>query len=460
MLRCLMVLALLLATGVSLSRGQMMVDTLRLTLDEAVDRAMRSSPALALERRSIDRAAASRLASGGFFPAYPSLEFEGESDAPFRNEGEVAWGLKFNQEIDLSGSSALRRDEADVAITEANLNVRSAELLLRRDVVVAFARVAAVEDHLASLSGLLSLARRLDSLADQSLTVGEISELDRNTIRIERIGVEVEYVDLEGSLESRRLVLQRLVGLPPNLLPVTVGPGSLGQQALGQPVIGQPGRGHIDSLLRVDPSAIAGGNEGLLAKRPELQALERERERADLRRSLALGRRLPGLTLGVSYRNATSVLDGGDIQGSESIRAAFGRAVSTGSTLGLHAAITLPLPFSSLYDRGDGDVAIAEAERAAVDAKYRLLLARFANELQGAQSRTRTALSKLAIFGENLEPLVRRNIDLLERGYSGGELDASEVVIRQESMLRAMRARIDAQLELDEALADLEFILE
>jgi outer membrane protein TolC len=433
----------------------MMVDTLRLTLDEAVDRAMRTSPALALERRSIDRAAASRLASGGFFPAYPSLEFEGESDAPFRNEGEVGWGLKFNQEIDLSGSSALRRDEADVAIAEANLNVRSAELLLRRDVVVAFARVVAVEDHLASFSGLLSLARRLDSLADQSLTVGEISELDRNTIRIERIGVEVEYVDLEGELESRRLVLQSLVGLPPNLLPVTVGPRSLGQQALSQ-----PRRRHIDSLLRVDPSAIAGGNDGLLAKRPELQALERERERADLRRSLALGRRLPGLTLGVGYRTATSVLDGGDIQGSESIRAGFGRAVSTGSTLGLHAAITLPLPFSSLYDRGDGDVAIAEAERAAVDAKYRLLLARFANELQGAQSRARTALSKLAIFGESLEPLVRRNIDLLERGYSGGELDASEVVIRQESMLRAMRARIDAQLELDEALADLEFILE
>ena len=455
MLRCLVVVALLLATGVSLSRGQMMVDTLRLTLDEAVDRAMRNSPALALERRSIDRAAASRLASGGFFPAYPSLEFEGESDAPFRNEGEVGWGLKLNQEIDLSGSSALRRDEADVAIAEANLNVRSAELLLRRDVAVAFARVAAVEDHLASLSGLLSLARRLDSLADQSLTVGEISELDRNTIRIERVGVEVEYVDLEGSLESRRLVLQSLVGLPPNLLPVTVGPGSLGQAALSQST-----RRHIDSLLRVDPSAIAGGNEGLLAKRPELQALERERERADLRRSLALGRRLPGLTLGVSYRNATSVLDGGDIQGSESIRAGFGRAVSTGSTLGLHAAITLPLPFSSLYNRGDGDVAIAEAERAAVDAKYRLLLARFANELQGAQSRARRALSKLAIFGENLEPLVRRNIDLLERGYSGGELDASEVVIRQESMLRAMRARIDAQLELDEALADLEFILE
>ncbi len=432
-----------------------MVDTLRLTVDEAVERALRQSPALALERRGIDRAAASRLAAGGFFPTYPSLEFERETDAPFRNEGESGWGVLLSQEIDLSGSRSLRRDEGDLAVAQAELNVRAAELLLRRDVRVAFAGLSAAEDHLASLAGLLALARRLDSLAERELAVGEISELDRNTIQIERTGVEIEYADIEGSLASQRVMLQSLLGLPPNMVPIP---------AVGPRRFDEPQRRHIDSLLRIDPSTLAGGDiehrGGRLAGRPELQALDRERDRADLRRSLALGRRFPGVTLGVGYRSTTSVLDGSDIQGSESIRAGFGRAVSTGSTLGLHAAVTLPLPFSSLYDRGDGDVAIAEAERAAVESNYRLVLARLTNQLHGAQARARTALSKLALFGERLGPLVQRNIDLLERGFAAGELGATEVVFRQESMIRAMRSRIDAQRELDEALADMEFILD
>ncbi len=80
--------------------------------------------------------------------------------------------MRLSQEIDLSGSRSLRRDGGDLAVAQAELNVRAAELLLRRDIRVAFAGLSAAEDHLASLAGLLALARRLDSLAERELVVG------------------------------------------------------------------------------------------------------------------------------------------------------------------------------------------------------------------------------------------------------------------------------------------------
>jgi hypothetical protein len=95
------------------------------------------------------------------------------------------------------------------------------------------------------------------------------------------------------------------------------------------------------------------------------------------------------------------------------------------------------------------DVAMAslDAERAALAARIRAGVAR-------AAGRLRNAARAYEIYAVEIDPLVRRNLELLERGYAAGELSAAQIITGQEQILRTGEALIEAEREFDEALAD------
>ena len=131
-----------------------------------------------------------------------------------------------------------------------------------------------------------------------------------------------------------------------------------------------------------------------------------------------------------------------------------GASLETDRLLGLRLGIDLPLPFGGLYDLGQGEVAIADVELAIVEAERARLAAGIRADLSRAVARLRVAAEAYALYATDIAPLIRRNLVLLERGYVGGELSATEVVSQQQQFLRAGEALIDAEREYMEALAD------
>lgn len=430
---CALVLLALAGAAVSLQGQTRGLDSLFLTSDEAVDRALSGNPELLRERVRIARARA-ELSRAPFFPERPELEAALSSDAPFRNEGEGEWELFVSQEFEIGGQYFLRRSVAEATVVQTEYEIKAVELALRADTRTAYARLVAAESRLRLLDTLRAFAGRLDTLAAQLLAAQEISELDRNLVRIERAQAEMERSTAASDLFAARVELGRLTGTGTGIV-IAAPPESL------RP----PSRGTIDSIARI-VAAVEADSALFLSQRPDWQALESARRRAGLERDLANRVWLPRVKLGVGVLSETTAETGpGDAT-----------VLSSDRFLGLTLGIGIPLPFSGLYDLGEADRAVADAEVLAIDAEQRIIRSRIRADIDGALGRLELALAAYTTYVREIEPLVARNIELLERGYAGGELSAVEVVTQQERLLRAADGLIEARLAYEIALADVE----
>jgi cobalt-zinc-cadmium efflux system outer membrane protein len=418
-------------------------DTLRITADEAVARALSNGPEIARQRVAIERARAERQRVGNFLPSLPELDYSRSTDAPFQAKGEGDWEIGLSQEIEIAGEPFLRRSAADAEIARVELEVKSAEFAIRAEVRQTFARLVAAEVRLRLLDTLAGFARRLDTVAARLLDAEEISELDRNAVRIERGEVEIERLHALTAITDVQAEIAGLLGITGGIAVISVSSADVPQAGA-----------FLDSMTTIE-SRLASGDESIFQGRPDWQALEREGERLRLERSLASRRWIPNIRLGLSLRSETSVLEGNDITGgSETVRSGFGTLRSDDMFLGFHVGVRVPLPLSGVYDIGRGDVAVVDAELAALEAQKRLLAARIRADVARAAGRLRNAARAVAIYTEHVQPFVRRNLELLERGYSAGELSATQVITQQEQFLRTGESLIEAQREFNEAQAD------
>jgi outer membrane protein, heavy metal efflux system len=402
-----------------------------------------ANPDLLRQRVEVERARAERLRAGGFFPSLPELEYSATTDAPFHGDGEGGWEVALSQEIEIGGQYFLRRAAADAGIAEAEYRTQAVELELRAEARKAYARLVTAEDRLRLLDTLTGFARRLDTLAARLLEAQEIAEIDRNLVHIERSSAEIELLAAQASLGEARAELALLLGLKSST--VIVVPAN--------DVLPSPSSA-LDSAARILVALDAGDNE-LLLQRPDWQALDRASERAGLERDLASRAWIPNVRLGVSVESETSVLKPDDMTGgSESVREGIGTYRSDGRLLGVHIGIGVPLPFGGLYDLGQGERAVAETELLAINAERTRIVARIRADLARSAARLRSAASAVLLYTTEITPLVRRNLELLERGYAAGELSATEIVTQRDLLVRTAEAMIDAQQNYAEALAE------
>ena len=101
-----------------------------------------------------------------------------------------------------------------------------------------------------------------------------------------------------------------------------------------------------------------------------------------------------------------------------------------------------------------GERAVAETELLAINAERARIVARIRADLARSAARLRSAASAVLLYTTEITPLVRRNLELLERGYAAGELSATEVVTQRDRLVRSTEAMIEAQQNYAEALAE------
>lgn len=419
-------------------------DTVRLTSRDVATWALSEHPEVLRHRAGIDRARAERLRASNFFPSLPEAEYARMTDAPFHASGEGDWEIGITQEIEIGGQYFLRRDAAEAGVMQAELETRAVELAVRAELRTAFVRLIAAQARMSLLDTLVGFARRLDAVAARLLGAEEISELDRNAVRIERGRIEIERLNAATAASDVRSELARLLGLPSGSVVVAL-PAAIDSSLI---------RSLLDSVSVVE-TLLASGDESVLRRRPDWGAIEHARERLRLERSLASRRWIPSIRLGLRLRGETTVLDGEDITGgSDAVRTGFGQLRSDDRFLGFHVGVQIPLPLAGLYDVGRGDLAAADADAAALDAGRLALAARIRTDVVRAAGRLRNAAQAYAIYTREIAPLVRRNLELLERGYSAGELGSVQIISGQEQFLRSGETLIETEREFGEALAD------
>jgi cobalt-zinc-cadmium efflux system outer membrane protein len=302
---------------------------------------------------------------------------------------EETWMLE--QAFDVSGRRGLRREAAERRVdavhadnalrrgeAAADIRRRFHELLLKQETV------RATETWLARFA-------RIDALVGKLARAGEVSGYDSRRLARERRTAEIR---LAQELAEQDRVRERLAAL-----------------------IGKPGEsiGRVDGRLLPPPppkheTALAG-----LAQRPNLQALSRRAEAADLEGRAATRGWVPDVTLGIGTKRADT---------------------GFGHDHGTLFSVSIPLP---LFDRQQAGERRAAAEALHARAEHALTRARAEGELRGLQRQAERLTAAAADYRARAAGESAELLRIAEAAYRGGESSLLE-------LLDAYRGALDTEL--------------
>jgi cobalt-zinc-cadmium efflux system outer membrane protein len=348
-----------------------------LTLEEATQLLLKQSPILLRDRQNVAVATAN-LTQAGLRPN-PSFELNSESyplfesrPGPFFNNQELV--LRAGQTIETASKRGKRvqvaRQELGVSESEVGNTIRQVKAELKRryyTVVLAKAQRELADEILKQFDEII----RLNEARFQQ---GEISGLEMNRIRAERLRFFTDVLDSDLQLRNAKTALLELLGVSDLSTPFDVAE-TLGVRPL--------------ALTPQDLQAQA------LQARPDLQAERQrlERNRQDLRLQKAEG--VPNVTPFVGYKR--------DL-GANTL--AFG--------------LNVPLPF---FNRNQGGVGRATAQITQQQYEVSRVLLAVRRDVQEAYQSLQTQAQKVRAMEQEYVPSARTARDIAQQSYRLGALD-------------------------------------
>src|SRR3989304_585917 len=179
-----------------------------LTIDQAVDIALRENRDLRAARIQVEEARG-RLTQAGVFPN-PALE----SDFIFANEGERAFSAGISQPLPLSGRIGAQKRVARVDIKRTFADLADLERGLVRDVRRVFTELLAINEQIKLQDTLISLNNELVGAIKAGIKEGLASKKDLNAVAIALQQARQEKEVLIAQRKSKVLELNKLLGKP------------------------------------------------------------------------------------------------------------------------------------------------------------------------------------------------------------------------------------------------------
>ena len=364
-------------TGVLAAQDQVPSVSQKLTLDEAMQLLLKQSPILLRDRQNVPVAAAN-VTQAGLRPN-PNFELNSESyplfeshPGPFFNNQELV--LRAGQTIETAGKRGKRasvaRQELTVSRSEVENTVRQLKLELKRryyTVVLARAQRDLAQDILKQFDEIIRLN-------EARYKQGEISGLEMNRVRAERMRFFTDLLDSDLQLRNAKIALLELLGVSDLSASFDVT-----QTLSARPLAVQLGDLQAQALQ---------ARPDLLAER---QRLERNRQDLQLQKAEAV----PNVTPFFGYKR--------DV-GANTM--AFG--------------LTVPL---SLFNRNQGGIARASAQITQQQYELNRVTLAVRRDVNEAYQTLQTQAEKVGAMEQQYVPSARTARDIAQRSYRLGELD-------------------------------------
>jgi len=387
--RCLVSLVLI---GVKLSPALNAQSTL--SLQEAVDQALRSRQSLQAEEERIG--VAKGLQRQAELRPNPEFLFQNENLRPGQTYGrDVDTVAYITQPLDFLGKRKQRIAVAQEGVARTQAEVDLARIQIVELVKLAYWAARGAEENRTLLKSTLENFQKIVDYHSAQLSTGAIAEQDFLRVQLEsdRLKVSAKFADIEAS-RARAALMQ-----------------AMGQTTISGALLTEP----LDASVPIEPLAI----DQILAERSELKVARAAVEEAEAKARLQMVAARPDLSVFAGYKR-TQLPD-----------------TRTGVNTAI-AGIQVGLPWMN-KNQGNRDAADAEVRRqrqmlAAAEASVR---AEYLGALQEYQMRW-------AQFAETLKPLRDAAVNLSQiaaAAYAAGGTD----LLR---LLDAERARIDAELLL------------
>jgi cobalt-zinc-cadmium efflux system outer membrane protein len=395
-----------------------------LSLDQAIARALAREPSLRATRTTVDVARGMRLQAGLRRNPSVSAEFREEpSGTDNQTMLSVEWPLD------------LFRRQGRVAVADRELaavehSVADRERLLAADVRVRFGEALTAVRELTVLDELVDATRRQLDLLRSRVESGASPPLERDLVDVEVRRLNAERLLQVGRVERALYELKRVLGASP-----------ADELRL---------RDTLEDVVKRDSASAVTIDAD--QRRPDVReaAARVAVAEAKIDRAEREGRFDVTLFAGYMRMDAGFSQFGLSPTGTpERVRGLF-HYVTGG------AMVTVPL-----FNRNQGEVATARAERAGAEAMHGAAALSAQSEIAAARSVDQRAHEAVQLYAGDVQKLARQNLSVVRQSYALGRTTIFEVLTEQKRYLdleraytETLRAAYEARTALNRALGE------
>jgi cobalt-zinc-cadmium efflux system outer membrane protein len=380
-----------------------------ITINEAVDRALKNNPDMQSVRLEKDAAQGRLDQAGLWLRSNPVLEGSRSRKNTVPGDAEKAtnYGVSLSQEFEIAGQRGLRVDAAKSGMEKTSQDIRNAQRILVAEVKDSFARALAAKRKAELADEAVRLQEELNGSAAVKFQAGEISQLEQNLAAVELGKARRDRMLAERDRRTALLDLQLLIGTTPKS-DFTV-EGELPSEA---PAV--PDKGKL--------------RDSMASQRPDVLSASAEVQQARSAMKLAGREAVPSFTVTGFYQQDDKLNESG-------------------------VMLSFPLP---LFDRKQ-----AERKEAAAKASQALIrqasLERFVErEIEEAYANLISASEELSLFKKDVLGKALENLGLMNLAFKEGKFGFFEVRLAQKDTIDAQFAYLESQVRLQLALNALE----
>jgi cobalt-zinc-cadmium efflux system outer membrane protein len=378
---------------------------LRLTIEEAVSRAVAANLELGASSKDVDLAKANVQRSKAWFPSNPYFATGAQHSQVTRPN----YTFFLSQEFEIAGQRGRRMAAAAQSLERATWDFKTGEQNVVATAKTAFIRVLLSDDRVTLAQQTVDALHEFAEQLAQRKPSSDLSRIDLNSARMQESRARRELAAAMQSRSAGLNALRRLLGLPP----------SQEIELAGAPVTEV-------KELPAGPALV----ERALQQRSDLIALRHSLQRADLQVAAVKRERIPNITLSGSVsRFEGDTLAGGDVG--------------------------IPIP---IFQRKTAETQEAIAERERADLQVKNLEQQIAREVLDARDACVVAGGDLQAEKQEILPASEENYQLERRLYERGAMTAAELINMQIDLLAVRRDYLDAVETYNTSLIDLEHL--
>jgi outer membrane protein, heavy metal efflux system len=391
-----------------------------MTLDAAIGRAREHEPSLRAVRADIEVARGMRQQAD--LRPNPTLSVE-RREEPAGTDHQTSVGVQWP--LDLFRRSARVRS-ADRVLQASEFAASDRERLLVASVRLQYGvAAAAVRDTVVAAEMVTTAHRQLD-LVHARVDAGGAPPLERDLLEVELRRFEAQRLLAAGRADAAFVQLKQLLGMSPE-----------------EPLLLNE---TLDTLVTVLDGAAAPGGAPITG-RPDVREADARVGVADARIDQARREGRADVSLYGTYMR----MDAGFPQQGFGSTGQIERVRGQFNYVAGGAMVALPL-----FNRNQGQVAAAQAERTGAEARRAAAELAARTEVAAAQARDAQAQRAVALYRSGVRTLARQNLDVVRQTFELGRATVYDVLTEQRRYLDIEQAYTAALREAWEAHADLQ----
>ena len=375
----------------------------KVTLESAVQTAVRENPELNAVRKKVEVARA-RVAGIALLDN-PKLETEFAGGTDFKQ------GFELTQTFQLGGQRRHQRRIAQNRLEKANIERAEASRLLTKSVKIAFYELALTQEKLQLAKKIVAYSEQMHDIAQFRFETGDISRTQANLANIQLQSARREAATLESEMRLARLELNGLMGIA--------------LEAERNAIGSLPEAIPADMPLKLTLDTL---KTHALAHRTDLKSLRLDAQLSENKRLLAKAANIPDLSVG-----------------------AIGERSTNENMFGLKLSVPLPL-----FDRNRAEIDAAAAQQQVETVRIGDTERKIIREVMSAFLSLNIARKTIESYKGNALELLNENLDLTRTAYEFGEAELLEVILMQNEFIKTQFAYLEALATYYKALTQLE----